>query len=331
MDMSNLRIHPDYIAAFLMILIIARGIYTGFDLLEGAVKYFSISQLEPFIDLFLSLIAVIVLLSTRHRSIVKTLIVSSLLFAILCLIDGVNDIMRYGEVLDYDLENFITGVLMLAFGTMLLGNILIYWSKASASLDAMLFSMAGILCLNIVQDLTLFRYGSELGAIAENEFWNIPEYALMVFNILLLRSDSVKVHTLLYRIRDSSDEIKKASVPTGVRIDRMQIMELKAIAESGLSEGSYEIDLNSFYPIDYKIILTKNGDGTAVRFCSIDDNTGTGIARFNLRGVWTDTDDVMTCDLVRIYGDDMFFIQLIAGGPYRKSSEKVSLKEIFRG
>ena len=47
-----------------------------------------------------------------------------------------------------------------------------------------------------------------------------------------------------------------------------------------------------------------------------------------LKGVTTDTGDAETCDTVRIYGEDMFFIQLIAGDEYRNRSGKVSIKEM---
>ncbi len=40
-----------------------------------------------------------------------------------------------------------------------------------------------------------------------------------------------------------------------------------------------------------------------------------------LKGVTTDTGDAETCDTVRIYGEDMFFIQMIVGGPYVASVE----------
>ena len=52
------------------------------------------------------------------------------------------------------------------------------------------------------------------------------------------------------------------------------------------------------------------------------------MTRFVLKGVCTDTGDAETCDTVRIYGEDMFFIQLIAGDPYVDRAEKTSLKDL---
>ena len=44
-----------------------------------------------------------------------------------------------------------------------------------------------------------------------------------------------------------------------------------------------------------------------------------------------DTGDAETCGLVRLYGENLFFIQMIAGGPFRSSSEKRSLSELLKG
>jgi hypothetical protein len=152
----------------------------------------------------------------------------------------------------------------------------------------------------------------------------------MVFNIIMLSSKSVRVRTMLYSINESMDSIRRSAVPIGVRIDRAEVPKLKGIADSGLEGDRYEIGLNSFYGIDYRIVLTRNGDGTVLCFSSSHDDTGTGIFRFVLKDVWTDTGDAATCDLVRIYGEDMVFIQLIAGGPFTDSSEKRSLRERLR-
>ena len=331
MDLENSRIHPDYIVAFLMLLVVVSEVYRGWDSIIEGFKNEDYWMLEFFLDVILCFIGATILLLTKHRSIVKTLIVSSIVFASLSLDAALNGILISGEVLDYDISIFIIAAIQLTLAAMLLGNILIYWMKASASLDGMLYSMIGILCLNIVDDLSLLRHGTEIGTLFQIEIWLLPMYALMIFNILLLRSKSVRVHTMLYNIMESSEDIRRSVVPIGVRIDRSEIAKLKEMAETGLSQDRYEIDLNSFYPIDYRIILTKNGDRITLRFCSVNDDTGTSLARFNLQGVWMDTGDAGTCDLVRIYGEGMFFIQLIAGGPFRSSSEKRSLSELLKG
>ena len=331
MDLENSRIPMDYIAAFLMILIGFRDLFFGFDAFIIMLELMDIYTLDYFLRLILCCLGASVLLLTKHRSIVKTLMVSSILLTVLCLDSAFNSIVLIGEALDYNTVNFFMGTLMLLCGLMLLGNIIIYWTKASASLDGMLLSLAGILCLNIIGDLSSIRFGSDLGTIIVTWISQLPMYALIVLCIIMLCSKSVRVNTIIYDVMQSSEDVRKFATPMGVKVDRMQIQRIKDIADSGLSSDSYEVKLNSYYPMDYKLIFTKSDDRTHVHFCSLDDCTETGLARFNLKGIWMDSNDPETCDLIRLYDDDMFFIQLIVGDPYKKSEEKISIVEAFRG
>ena len=331
MDLENSRIPMDYIAAFLMILIGFRDLFFGFDAFIIMLELMDIYTLDYFLRLILCCLGASVLLLTKHRSIVKTLMVSSILLTVLCLDSAFNSIVLIGEALDYNTVNFFMGTLMLLCGLMLLGNIIIYWTKASASLDGMLLSLAGILCLNIIDDLSSIRFGSDLGTIIVTWISQLPMYALIVLCIIMLCSKSVRVNTIIYDVMQSSEDVRKFATPVGVKVDRMQIQRIKDIADSGLSSDSYEVKLNSYYPMDYKLIFTKSDDRTHVHFCSLDDCTETGLARFNLKGIWMDSNDPETCDLIRLYDDDMFFIQLIVGDPYKKSEEKISIVEAFRG
>ena len=331
MDLENSRIPMDYIAAFLMILIGFRDLFFGFDAFIIMLELMDIYTLDYFLRLILCCLGASVLLLTKHRSIVKTLMVSSILLTVLCLDSAFNSIVLIGEALDYNTVNFFMGTLMLLCGLMILGNIIIYWTKASASLDGMLLSLAGILCLNIIDDLSSIRFGSDLGTIIVTWISQLPMYALIVLCIIMLCSKSVRVNTIIYDVMQSSEDVRKFATPVGVKVDRMQIQRIKDIADSGLSSDSYEVKLNSYYPMDYKLIFTKSDDRTHVHFCSLDDCTETGLARFNLKGIWMDSNDPETCDLIRLYDDDMFFIQLIVGDPYKKSEEKISIVEAFRG
>lgn len=94
----------------------------------------------------------------------------------------------------------------------------------------------------------------------------------------------------------------------------------------------------SFSKQSLKTCVMVSGSGSDIfdrrlimAICSSDDAMGMGIVRFNLRDVWTDTGDDGTCDVVRLYGEGMFLIQLIAGGPFRSSTERSTLKEIVKG
>lgn len=113
------------LAGGLMILIVARDIYLNKFFLEDIFNDLDLSHMDSFLTTILCTIAAVILLFTKHRSIVKTLIISSLVFAVICLDDAFDDLLRLADLYDYDIVNFVTGVLSLMFGAMLIGNLLI--------------------------------------------------------------------------------------------------------------------------------------------------------------------------------------------------------------
>ena len=69
------------LAGGLMILIVARDIYLNKFFLEDIFDDLDLSHMDSFLTTILCTIAAVILLFTKHRSIVKTLIISSLVFA----------------------------------------------------------------------------------------------------------------------------------------------------------------------------------------------------------------------------------------------------------
>ena len=327
MDFVNTKIHPDYVAAVLIIAIAISEIYQNRDFIDYLVSDFSYDSFEFFLIPVICSIGAVFLLFTKHDNVAKTMTVGALIFALISLDSAYLDLSVIGQYTDYDPNYFATGVINLALGLMLLANIIIYWSRASTNLNIMFYSLAAIFCLNIIRLLRIYRNGASFMDIVQEVIPDLPMYMLIIFIMILLRSDSVKVNTMLYDIRGSFDEIKESAVPTGVRIDRSLIPELKQLVDNGLSSDRYAIPLNSFDKEDYKMVLTRAGDRTAMTLSSLNDASDVGMIRFLIKDIWMDTEDSRTCDIVRIYSDDMFFIQLIAGGPFIDHSEKIPMKD----
>ncbi|MBP5394748.1 MAG: hypothetical protein J6Y18_02425 [Candidatus Methanomethylophilaceae archaeon] len=329
MDLANTRIHPDYIAAILMIGLAIMGLYDNWYLIDSLSIHINYDTVEFFLNPALAVICALILIFTKHGSPAKTLTVTALFFSVILLDMATLDLVILGEYLQYDIPNFIHGVLMLLMGSILVVNSLIYWSKASNNLILIFYALSCVLLLEIIEKLIYYRNGSSVVEILEDSLTSIFIYALAIYIILLLRSDSVKVNTMMYNIREHTRKLREAAIPAGVVIDRAQIQVLEDIVRYGLDGDTGVIYLNSYYPMDYKIVLNRIGGGTSLCFSSIEDDTGVGMTRFVMKGIWTDTGDAGTCDVVRIYGDDMFFIQLIAGDPYTTKSEKRSFKELL--
>ncbi len=311
MDMTDSRIHPDHIAAFLLIAMAIMGLYANRQLLEYIFSEFSANTIELLLRTILATIGAAILLLTKHEGVIKTLIVTATVFALISLDSAVTDLVIVGEYYKYDFENFFRGVFMLVLGVILLANVIIYWMKASTNLNIMFYSMGCIMFLDIVRILIYYRNGDDFIDLFDSIVTKIPDFALMIFTMMLIRSDTVKVNTAMYDIREFSNEIKEMIVPTGVVMDRAEIPRLIDIADNGMGCDSYTIHLGSFNPIDYRMVLTKKDDGTLLQLYPSDNDTGIAMVRFMMDGVCIDTDDVSTCDTVRIYDDDSFFIQLI--------------------
>ena len=59
------------------------------------------------------------------------------------------------------------------------------------------------------------------------------------------------------------------------------------------------------------------------RITSVENGSGMNVFRFNVTGVWFDTGDVSTCDVMRFYGTEGLFIQLIVRDPEQQRPKKV--------
>lgn len=328
MDFTESRVHPDYIGAALMILIVIAQIYTYRELLGSLFTDFSTDSLQFFTTAILALVGAAVLLFTKHVDITKTLVVSAVIFSLLSLNDAFTD-MLIGEYMSYSVANFIECVLKLAFALLLMANVALFVTRRSANLTLMMYSLGGIFCLYIIRYLNLYRHDNPLSSVMTDIWTDLPTLMLILFCILLLLSKTVKVNTVMFVIKENYGSVRRVAVPTGLRIDRAEIGNLENIIENGSECERYVIPLNSHYGADYRMVLTRESNGISLNFSFMDDDTGIGIARFIVKGISTDTGDADTCDTVRIYGEDMFFIQLIAGGPYMPPKEKVPLKQLI--
>ena len=328
MDFTKSRIHPDFIAAVLMIGMAVSEIYTTRMYLDGLFTDFSYGMHGTFLNVFAEIIGAAILLLTKHRGIVRTMVVSTLVFAFIEINDAVMWLVYIGEYIR-DLDYFIYGVVPLIIGLVLVGNLIVYRLGASNNLVLMFYSFGCILLLEVIQELNYYRIGTGILGILRDMAPKMCGYLLIMLVMMILLSDTVKVNTMMYNVNQNSRQIRGAAVPAGVRIDRSEIPKIEDVIANGMENDSYTVLLNSYYQADYMIVLKDDGGRISLCFSSCDDDTGVGMARFIAKGLITDTGDAETCDTVRIYGDDLFFIQMIAGGPYVDRKAKMSLKELI--
>ncbi len=85
--------------------------------------------------------------------------------------------------------------------------------------------------------------------------------------------------------------------------------------------------LNSYEKNDYKVVMLKDGDHTHVTIAGREDMTGLNGYRFDLRGVVLDTGNLETCDNVRLYDEEGYFVQFIVSEKYVDRCKKQPLRE----
>ena len=115
----------------------------------------------------------------------------------------------------------------------------------------------------------------------------------------------------------------------GLTIERPVVEKLSELNGNCLWCDKYESMMNSYETVDYKAVMVRDGDRTHVTISTKDDTTGMNGYRFDLRGVVLDTDDPETCDTVRLYDEDGYFVQLIVSEKYVDRYRKRSLKELI--
>jgi hypothetical protein len=320
MDLMWFKRYPNYVAAALLLMVFFSQLAIRWDQLD---YYFTNNPiyLLDLLNMFLSGIGALILIFMRDRGLDKVLIICSTIFALISLHDAYETLHEYSDISEYSIENFIQGILMLAFSLMLLINTLLYATKTSANTTMLFIGTIGVMGMNIIQILDFARYGVTLKYLAKYCLTEtVPLVLLMIFMLIIMKSDEVKTNTIMYNIKDSITDIRK-NTPMGVYIVRSLLPELQKIGRNGMCCDSYEVELISYNSDTYRLVLAKNGDRTSVSFSSKNDRTAISRTRFILKGVWLDTDDPETCDLVRIYGTDGFFIQLIAKDPDGKDSD----------
>ena len=188
MDFTKTRVHPDYISAGLMIAMVIGELYQNWDYLDYLINHFGYDSLEFFINAILAAVGAVILLVTRHGSIIKTMAVSAMIFALISLDTAILDLVILGPYIDYNTQNFISGAILLALGLIIIANILVYLFKASNNLTIMYYSLGCIIFLDIIQWLVWYRNGNAFWDIVRDVIPDIPKYALIIFIMLLLSS-----------------------------------------------------------------------------------------------------------------------------------------------
>ena len=145
--------------------------------------------------------------------------------------------------------------------------------------------------------------------------------------VILLHTREVRLQTPLFRIRTSFRRIEASVFYQGLTVERSVVDRIKDLDGSNLWCDRFEFMLNSFEPGDYRGVMVRGDGHIHVTITHKDDTSAINGYRFNLAGVMLDTGDIYTCDTVRLYDENGFYVQLIVSEEYIDRSRKKTVKE----
>ncbi len=271
-------------------------------------------------------IGAVLLFLFRHKSLRAVLIITTFILCVSSFGYSYLYLVEYAEITGRSVINFIEGALELFIGVFLFINLIVFTMRVSNNTMLMFFSTLALMTMQIVDILTSIRM--EVLPRYVLIYYVLPSAPIIILTIVLMvmmRSKTIKSETMLYNIKMSFDDIKDSSVPIGVTIPRSTVKKLCDMDAGGTWCESYEFIMSSAQSNRYKTRMFRKDGRTYVTISSLNDSSFVDGYRFILRGVHTDTGDAETCDTVRIYGEDGFFVQLSVRDAYDFKPKKVPI------
>jgi uncharacterized membrane protein len=318
------KIRPEYIAIAVLFFGFLVKLYTVVPILEY-LDTFSIAEFI-FIEA-VYLIGMFALALSRNNDLHRCLFVGSLVYSIIYFITAWDMLFKSFQYYDNRLEVFVEGILMIAVGLLMIYNIVMYIRKLSSSTAMIFYALIASLVLEIILLISSYRDLRDIEYVIRFNWDSLPNYLLCIYLLVIVNKTEIKRNTQLFSVRSSFRKIEKSTFFQGLTVDRSVVGEIRGLDGSNLWCDRYEFLMNSYEKDDYKAVMIKDGDRTHVTITNRDDTTGMNGYRFDLRGVVLDTGDIETCDTVRLYDEDGYFVQMIVSEEYVDRSREPSLKE----
>ena len=322
--MESVKIRPEYFAIAIMLFSIIVNIYTIAPLLE----YFDDFSIAEFVfRQIVYVIGIIAMLVPRKSDLHRCLFVGSFVYSINYFVTAGDMLFKSFQYYDNPLETFVEGILMIAVGIMILFNIVKFVRKQSSSTAMIFYALIASLVLETVLLISTYRQLRDIEYFIRFNWDSLPVYLMCIYLLVIVNKTEIRSNTLLFSVRSSFRKIERSVFYQGLTVERSAVREISGLDGSNLWCDRYEFVLNSFEKNDFKVAMQKDGSRTHVTISSKDDSTGMNGYRFDLRGVILDTADPETCDTVRLYDEDGFFVQLIVSDRNADESGKKSLRE----
>ena len=296
-------------------------VYQMWDVFDLVLQYYGPKDyFLSFSSLVVTAAAMLYLAIRRPNDLSKILTICVMVIAFDSMIDAYYMLVEYREIVNEvefstSLMLFLMGVFNLAVSVMLIINVFLYSRGLSKSTTLIKYSVIALLLVIALTLIADFRSGMSFAEVFNSNRDTLPLFLMLLFIMAIISSKSVKLRTTNYIISSSIGDLRNSMVAMGLGIERHIALRLSDYNGRGLWCDTYSFILTTYYREDYVMTLQRSGNDVLARISSVDNRTGMNSFRFRLRGIWSDTGDIGTCDLMRFYGDDGMFIQLIVREP----------------
>ena len=318
------RIHPEWITAVLIGIV--WGVYAidNQDLTDAPLH-------RMIIHLGIQVIyaaAIILVIGAGNKNLKACIIIGAIAYSSVNFVETWELLFdAYRSVFERDITIFIEMVITLTLNGIILFGALIYTGKNSTAAPLIRISIEILLIIEVVYIMRTFRTFEDIDMLIELYAPLIPTYLQIIFVVILLHTREVRLQTPLFRIRTSFRRIEASVFYQGLTVERSVVDRIKDLDGSNLWCDRYEFMLNSFEPGDYRGVMVRGDGHIHVTITHKDDTSAINGYRFNLAGVMLDTGDIYTCDTVRLYDENGFYVQLIVSEEYIDRSRKKTVKE----
>jgi len=254
--------------------------------------------------------AIVILIKRKRGGLPVVMCICALMIAVDCSIEAYLMLIDYRTVV-IDVVFFIEGVLSLIVAAMLFFNTIIFMRGLSKSAALIKYAALILLALQLLSIIIRIRSKDSAGTILEALFMSSAYILLEILLLAMTSSKEINQRSIMGNIGSSIRDMRAMMMEEGIGIDRSTAARFSDYNRNGLWCDSYSFVLTSFRGAKYAMALTPSGDKNIVSISSTQNHSAMNSFRFDLTGVWFDTGDAETCDLMRFYGNDGVFIQLI--------------------
>lgn len=327
------------LAILIVLASIALWLYVFHSVLEIAIQFgvdYRLSDLfktfyTEILQISVDIIGIVLLVVLRKRGLPIILGVCAIIIAMECLLDAYLLLVEYKNILDKDPVVFVEGAFSLIIALLLFFNAILYSIGATKSAALIKYSVIALILLQVLSIITELR-DPEITLhfmLVEREF-DIPSYLMLFLVLHMSMSKYTRQISPMGVAKTSISGLRNSLMVEGVGIGRDVARRFADYNENGLWCDTYSFMLTTFNHGRLSMEVTHFEGKTVCRISSVENGSGLNIFRFDLTGVWFDTGYAGTSDIMRFYGTDGMFVQIIVRDPPVFKPAKVPKFGAFR-